>query len=137
MQVTSPAGNTVHTLKGTSGDKFEFKAPRSGMYKFCFQNSYATPETVSFYIHVGHIPNEHNLAKDGMFNFFCQYFLLVIFLYLIAISIYFIILSAIANDMTPLIVKIYIACWTILVQLTYLRHIYIKIFSLLQNIWTP
>lgn len=62
--VTSPAGNTVHTLKGTSGDKFEFKAPRSGMYKFCFQNSYATPETVSFYIHVGHIPNEHNLAKD-------------------------------------------------------------------------
>ena len=69
MQVTSPAGNTVHTLKGTSGDKFEFKAPRSGMYKFCFQNSYATPETVSFYIHVGHIPNEHNLAKDGMFNF--------------------------------------------------------------------
>lgn len=91
MQVTSPAGNTVHTLKETSGDKFEFKAPRSGMYKFCFQNSYATPETVSFYIHVGHIPNEHNLAKDGMFNFCCQYFLLVIFLYLIAISIYFII----------------------------------------------
>ncbi|RVW55855.1 Transmembrane emp24 domain-containing protein p24beta3 [Vitis vinifera] len=64
LLVTSPAGNTVHTLKGTSGDKFEFKAPRSGMYKFCFQNSYATPETVSFYIHVGHIPNEHNLAKD-------------------------------------------------------------------------
>ncbi|XP_010279262.1 PREDICTED: transmembrane emp24 domain-containing protein p24beta3 [Nelumbo nucifera] len=64
LTVTSPAGNTVHTLKGTSGDKFEFKAPRSGMYKFCFHNPYSTPETVSFYIHVGHIPNEHNLAKD-------------------------------------------------------------------------
>ncbi|KAL0348904.1 UNVERIFIED_CONTAM: Transmembrane emp24 domain-containing protein p24beta3 [Sesamum angustifolium] len=62
--VTSPAGNTVHTLKGTSGDKFEFKAPRSGMYKFCFHNPYSTPETVSFYIHVGHIPTEHDLAKD-------------------------------------------------------------------------
>ncbi|KAA8548688.1 hypothetical protein F0562_000372 [Nyssa sinensis] len=62
--VTSPAGNTVHTSKGKSGDKFEFKAPRSGMYKFCFHNPYATPETVSFYIHVGHIPNEHDLAKD-------------------------------------------------------------------------
>ncbi|KAJ0035609.1 hypothetical protein Pint_24736 [Pistacia integerrima] len=62
--VTSPAGNVVHTLTGTSGDKFEFKAPRSGMYKFCFRNPYSTPETVSFYIHVGHIPNEHNLAKD-------------------------------------------------------------------------
>ncbi|KAJ4968963.1 hypothetical protein NE237_015664 [Protea cynaroides] len=62
--VISPGGNTVHTLKGTSGDKFEFKAPRSGMYKFCFHNSYSTPETVSFYIHVGHIPNEHDLAKD-------------------------------------------------------------------------
>lgn len=67
MQVTSPAGNVVHTLKGTSGDKFEFKAPQSGMYKFCFHNPYSTPETVSFYIHVGHIPNEHNLAKDGWF----------------------------------------------------------------------
>lgn len=64
MQVTSPAGNTIHTLKGTSGDKFEFKAPRSGMHKFCFHNPYSTPETVSFYIHVGHIPNEHDLAKD-------------------------------------------------------------------------
>ena len=62
--VTSPAGNVVKTLKGTSGDKFEFKAPHSGMYKFCFHNPYSTPETVSFHIHVGHIPNEHNLAKD-------------------------------------------------------------------------
>ncbi|KAI4317898.1 hypothetical protein L6164_025727 [Bauhinia variegata] len=62
--VTSPGGNIVHSLKGTSGDKFEFKAPGSGMYKFCFHNSYSTPETVSFYIHVGHIPNEHDLAKD-------------------------------------------------------------------------
>ncbi|CAN6309377.1 unnamed protein product, partial [Urochloa humidicola] len=64
LTVTSPAGNTVHTLKGKSGDKFEFKAPRGGMYKFCFHNPYGAPETVSFYIHVGHIPNEHNLAKD-------------------------------------------------------------------------
>ncbi|KAI8566316.1 hypothetical protein RHMOL_Rhmol02G0031300 [Rhododendron molle] len=63
-KVTSPAGNEVHTLKGTSGDKFEFKAPRSGMYKFCFHNPHSTPETVAFHIHVGHIPNEHNLAKD-------------------------------------------------------------------------
>lgn len=66
MQVTSPAGNVVQTLKGVSGDKFDFKAPRSGMYKFCFHNPYSTPETVSFYIHVGHIPNEHDLAKDGL-----------------------------------------------------------------------
>ncbi|KAG6435594.1 hypothetical protein SASPL_100468 [Salvia splendens] len=63
-KATSPAGNIVHTLKGTSGDKFEFKAPKSGMYKFCFHNPYSTPETVSFYIHVGHIPTEHDLAKD-------------------------------------------------------------------------
>ncbi|AQK63035.1 Transmembrane emp24 domain-containing protein p24beta3 [Zea mays] len=51
-------------LTGKSGEKFEFKAPRGGMYKFCFHNPYGAPETVSFYIHVGHIPNEHNLAKD-------------------------------------------------------------------------
>ncbi|XP_050220534.1 transmembrane emp24 domain-containing protein p24beta3 [Mercurialis annua] len=68
LTVTSPADNVVHTVKGTSGDKFEFKAPRSGMYKFCFHNPYSTPETVSFYIHVGHIPNEHDLAKDEHLN---------------------------------------------------------------------
>ncbi|KAK7280065.1 hypothetical protein RJT34_25127 [Clitoria ternatea] len=62
--VTSPSGNTVQNIKGTSGDKFEFKAPVHGMYKFCFHNPYSTPETVSFYIHVGHIPTEHDLAKD-------------------------------------------------------------------------
>ncbi|KAL5542043.1 hypothetical protein UlMin_009753 [Ulmus minor] len=66
--VSSPGGNTVQTSKGTSGDKFEFKAPRSGMYKFCFHNPYSTPETVSFYIHIGHIPNEHDLAKDEHLN---------------------------------------------------------------------
>ncbi|KAK9160850.1 hypothetical protein Syun_007191 [Stephania yunnanensis] len=62
--VTAPGGNTVYSLKGTSGDKFSTKAPRSGMYKFCFHNPYSAPETVSFYIHVGHIPSEHDLAKD-------------------------------------------------------------------------
>ena len=68
LQVTSPGGAIVHALKGTSGEKFEFKAPQSGTYKFCFNNPVATPETVSFYIHVGHIPNEYDLAKDGQFN---------------------------------------------------------------------
>ncbi|XP_009370753.1 transmembrane emp24 domain-containing protein p24beta3-like [Pyrus x bretschneideri] len=61
---TAPGGTTVFSLKGTSGDKFAFKAPKSGLYKFCFRNPVSTPETVSFYIHVGHIPNEHGLAKD-------------------------------------------------------------------------
>ncbi|KAK9140043.1 hypothetical protein Scep_009724 [Stephania cephalantha] len=64
LSVTAPGGNTVYSLKGTSGDKFSTKAPRSGMYKFCFHNPYSAPETVSFYIHVGHIPSEHDLAKD-------------------------------------------------------------------------
>ncbi|CAA7388094.1 unnamed protein product [Spirodela intermedia] len=64
FEVTSPAGNVVHSAKGKSGDKFELKGLRAGMYKFCFINPSSVPETVSFYIHVGHIPNEHNLAKD-------------------------------------------------------------------------
>ncbi|CAI8586382.1 unnamed protein product [Vicia faba] len=64
FKVTSPGGNVVQDIKGTSGDKFQFKAPVHGMYKFCFHNPYSTPETVSFYIHVGHIPSEHDLAKD-------------------------------------------------------------------------
>lgn len=68
LQVTSPGGMTVYALKGTSGEKFEFKAPQSGAYKFCFDNPAGTPETVSFYIHVGHIPTEFELAKDGQLN---------------------------------------------------------------------
>ncbi|CAN0887127.1 Transmembrane emp24 domain-containing protein p24beta3 [Linum grandiflorum] len=64
MQATSPGGNVVKEIKGTSGDKFDFKAPRSGMYKFCFHNPFTTPETVAFYIHVGHIPTENDVAKD-------------------------------------------------------------------------
>ncbi|KAL7124021.1 hypothetical protein ABFS83_14G020400 [Erythranthe nasuta] len=62
--VTSPGGSVVHDLKGSSGDKFEFKATKLGMYKFCFHNTHSTPETVSFNIHTGHIPTEHDLAKD-------------------------------------------------------------------------
>ncbi|KAG4916124.1 Transmembrane emp24 domain-containing protein p24beta3 [Glycine soja] len=62
--VTSPGGTLAYSLNGTSGDKFQFKASQNGIYKFCFHNPASTPETVSFYIHVGHIPNEHDLAKD-------------------------------------------------------------------------
>ncbi|KAK7336790.1 hypothetical protein VNO77_17338 [Canavalia gladiata] len=62
--VTAPGGAIVYALKGTSGDKFEFKASQSGIYAFCFNNPASTPETLSFYIHVGHIPNENDLAKD-------------------------------------------------------------------------
>lgn len=67
--MASPSGNVVHTMKGTAGDKFELKAPRSGMYNFCFHNPHSSPETVSFYIHIGHISNEHDLAKDGLSSF--------------------------------------------------------------------
>ena len=55
----------MYALKGTSGEKFEFRAPQRGVYRFCFDNPAATPETVSFYIHVGHIRTEYELAKDG------------------------------------------------------------------------
>ncbi|XP_047049386.1 transmembrane emp24 domain-containing protein p24beta3-like isoform X1 [Lolium rigidum] len=65
LTVTSPSGNTVCTLKGNSGEHIDFKAPRGGTYKFCFHNHYGAPATVSLYIHVGRIPNEHNLGKDG------------------------------------------------------------------------
>ncbi|KAF1880841.1 hypothetical protein Lal_00011901 [Lupinus albus] len=64
VKVTTAAGNIVHSIKGTAGDKFQFKATAQGMHKFCFHNPYSTPETVSFYIHVGHIPSQSDLAKD-------------------------------------------------------------------------
>ncbi|GAB4830424.1 hypothetical protein Ancab_020060 [Ancistrocladus abbreviatus] len=63
--VKSPQGTVVFSLRGTSGDKFQFKAPRSGIYDFCFHNPVGTPEIVSFYIHTGHIPNEEDKGKDG------------------------------------------------------------------------
>lgn len=67
--MTSPGGNAVHSVKGKSEDKFEFKATADGMHKFCFHNPTSVPETVSFSIHVGHIPNSHDLAKDGSYIF--------------------------------------------------------------------
>ncbi|PKU86237.1 Transmembrane emp24 domain-containing protein p24beta3 [Dendrobium catenatum] len=66
--VSSPHGDTVHTSKGKSGDKFEFKAPSGGMYKFCFHNPTKIPESISFNIHVGHIPSEQHLAKNEHFD---------------------------------------------------------------------
>uniref|UniRef100_A0ACD5UQU1 Uncharacterized protein n=1 Tax=Avena sativa TaxID=4498 RepID=A0ACD5UQU1_AVESA len=65
LTVTSPSGNTIYTLKGNSGENIEFKAPRGGTYRFCFHNPYGAPATVSLFIHVGRIPNEHNLGKHG------------------------------------------------------------------------
>ncbi|XP_037489680.1 transmembrane emp24 domain-containing protein p24beta3-like [Triticum dicoccoides] len=65
LTVISPGGNTIYSSKGKSSDKIEFKAPSGGMYKFCFHNPYGTPETVSFYIHIGRISNVHNPAKYG------------------------------------------------------------------------
>ncbi|KAM7257609.1 hypothetical protein ACFE04_013350 [Oxalis oulophora] len=64
FSVLSPTDNVIHMVKGTSGDKFELKSLKSGMYKFCFKNPSPTPETISFYIHVGHIPKEYELAQD-------------------------------------------------------------------------
>ncbi|KAL7226571.1 hypothetical protein ACSBR1_021631 [Camellia fascicularis] len=64
LTVTSPGGNIVHSVRGSSGDKFDFRAKQSGIYKFCFHNPWSSPETISFYIHIGHIPNEHDLARD-------------------------------------------------------------------------
>ncbi|KAK6260035.1 GOLD domain - like 1 [Theobroma cacao] len=66
--VTSPGGKLVYFLKGTSGDKFEFKAPRRGIYKFCFHNPLTTPETVAFYLHVGHIPETNDVAINEHFH---------------------------------------------------------------------
>ncbi|XP_077239740.1 transmembrane emp24 domain-containing protein p24beta3-like [Tasmannia lanceolata] len=57
-------GTTLQTIKGSSGEKFEIFAPRRGMYKFCFHNRNSASEIISFYIHVGHIPKEEELAKD-------------------------------------------------------------------------
>ncbi|CAL1383065.1 unnamed protein product [Linum trigynum] len=61
---TSPEGKVVESHKGKAGEKFEFKAPKAGVYKFCFYNPTTAPESVSFYIHVGHIPNASEVAKD-------------------------------------------------------------------------
>lgn len=67
-------------MKGTSGEKFDFKAPESGNYQFCFRNPSSTPETVSFYIHVGHIPNESDLAKHGHFHFHYSFTIVNLFI---------------------------------------------------------
>ncbi|VAH39303.1 unnamed protein product [Triticum turgidum subsp. durum] len=66
--VTSRGGNTVYTLKGKSGDKFEFNAPRGGTYKFCFHSPYGAPKTVSFYVHDGRNLVLEEALKGGAFK---------------------------------------------------------------------
>eukprot|EP00250_Pteridium_aquilinum_P024785 c29596_g1_i1 orf=136-789(-) len=68
FSVTAPAGTVVLSHQGTSGEKFEFRAARRGAYKFCFHNKGSAPENIAFYVHVGHIPNDHDLAKDEHLN---------------------------------------------------------------------
>ncbi|KAL3695277.1 hypothetical protein R1sor_009353 [Riccia sorocarpa] len=64
LVVTGPAGGTVTTLRSSVGDKFEFRAHRRGHYKFCFNNPTSIAEQISFSIHVGHIPQATEVAKD-------------------------------------------------------------------------
>jgi hypothetical protein len=66
-QVTSPGGTKVFSAAANDGKKFEFQAHERGLYRFCFINPSSTPETISFYIHVGHVPGIEDLAKDGEF----------------------------------------------------------------------
>ncbi|XP_042061034.1 transmembrane emp24 domain-containing protein p24beta3-like [Salvia splendens] len=65
--VTTPENSIVYSLKGSTGDKFDFKVS-SGMHKFCFHNPSNSPEAVAFNIHVGHIPKQQDLAKDEHFE---------------------------------------------------------------------
>jgi hypothetical protein len=64
LVVTSPSGTKVTSIFANEGQKFEFQAHQRGLYKFCFNNPAPTPETISFHIHVGHIPGIEDLAKD-------------------------------------------------------------------------
>jgi hypothetical protein len=74
-QVTSPTGTKVMSVTANEGQKFEFQAHQSGLYKFCFTNPGPTPETISFHIHVGHIPGIADLAKDGKLQFSPSFFI--------------------------------------------------------------
>lgn len=52
-------------VKADVGQQFEFRAHQHGLYKFCFNNPGSTPETISFHIHVGHVPGIEDIARDG------------------------------------------------------------------------
>ncbi|CAM6025463.1 unnamed protein product [Sphagnum balticum] len=64
LVVTGPQGNKVHSSTNKEAEQFEFRAPRRGLYKFCFHNSALAPEDLTFYIHVGHIPGIQDFAQD-------------------------------------------------------------------------
>ncbi len=65
FKVTGPQGNRVHESTTKDSEKFEFRAYRRGLYTFCFHGPSLTPEQLTFYIHVGHIPGIQDLAQDG------------------------------------------------------------------------
>ncbi|KAG0577351.1 hypothetical protein M758_5G143600 [Ceratodon purpureus] len=65
--VEGPAGHQVHTSKAKVEDKFDFRAARRGLYKFCFFNRNSMHETVDFDVHIGyHIesPDEEHVKDE-------------------------------------------------------------------------
>ncbi|CAM6120872.1 unnamed protein product [Calypogeia fissa] len=68
MVISDPSGRHLLNKKARGGQKFQFKATEPGYHQICFTNPTAVPEKVDFAIHVGHIPNTKDLAKDEHFN---------------------------------------------------------------------
>jgi len=64
LVITNPSGHQVMAVKADVGQQFEFRAHQHGLYKFCFNNPGSTPETISFHIHVGHVPGIEDIARD-------------------------------------------------------------------------
>eukprot|EP00850_Spirogloea_muscicola_P014988 SM000111S18811 [mRNA] locus=s111:446054:447495:+ [translate_table: standard] len=68
ISVEAPAGYHVYSAHQKTEDTFTFVAARRGLYKFCFTNTAPHHETIAFELHVGHIPDKENVAKDEHFN---------------------------------------------------------------------
>ncbi|KAI4308554.1 hypothetical protein L6164_031613 [Bauhinia variegata] len=68
LVVKGPADEQIRDFSDRISERFEFRAQKAGVHKFCFKNKSPYHETVDFDVHVGHFSYLDEHAKDEHFN---------------------------------------------------------------------
>ncbi|KAL3502573.1 hypothetical protein ACH5RR_037022 [Cinchona calisaya] len=68
LVIKGPSGEQIQDFHDKTSEKFEFMAPKKGVYHFCFANKSPYHETIDFDVHVGHFTYYDQHAKDEHFN---------------------------------------------------------------------
>ncbi|XP_023741716.1 transmembrane emp24 domain-containing protein p24beta2 [Lactuca sativa] len=68
LVIKGPGDEHIHELLDKTSEKYEFLAPKKGVYRFCFTNKSPHHETIDFDVHVSHLAYHDQHAKDEHFT---------------------------------------------------------------------